>query len=100
MRRTSMRTRTLTALLLVFSLLASGIAAAQTPQPAQEKFDEDAINKIKEEGMKHSQVMDTLSYITDVSGARLTGSPNLRTAQEWAKSKLSAWGLQNARLEA
>ena len=85
-------------LMTVMISLASG--AAVTAQSPQEKFDQDAITKIKEEGMKHSQVMDTLSYLTDVPGARLTGSPNIRVAQEWAKSKLGAWGLQNAHLEA
>ena len=45
-------------------------------------------------------MMDTLSYLTDVPGARLTGSPNIKAAQEWAKQKLSAWGLQDAHLEA
>lgn len=82
--------------ILITSL--SGVAiSAQGPQ---EKFDQDAINKIKEEGMKRSQVMDTLSYLTDVPGARLTGSPNIKAAQEWAKQKLASWGLQNAHLEA
>jgi hypothetical protein len=85
-------------LLTILISLASG--AAVSAQGPQEKFDQDAITKIKEEGMNHSQVMDTLSYITDVPGARLTGSPNIRVAQEWAKQKLAAWGLQNARLEA
>ncbi len=77
--------------------LASAVAvSAQGP----EKFDQAAIDKIKEEGMKHSQVMDILSYLTDVPGARLTGSPGLKSAQEWAKQKLAGWGLQNAQLEA
>ena len=40
----------------------------------QEKVDLDAIYKIKDEGLNRSQVMDTLSYLTDVYGARLTGS--------------------------
>jgi carboxypeptidase Q len=93
-----MRKRTSTVLLLVISLLTSGTAAIA--QSAPEKVDEEAINKIKEEGMTRSQVMDTLSYITDVAGARLTNSPNIRNAQEWARNKLAAWGLQNARLEA
>ena len=85
-------------LLTILISLASGVAvSAQGPQ---EKFDQAAIDKIKEEGMKHSQVMDTLSYLTDVPGPRLTGSPNIKAAQEWAKQKLSAWGLQDAHLEA
>src|SRR5262245_33899396 len=91
--------RRYTALVLMFStvLLTGTTLRAQNPQ---EKFDQDAINKIKDEGMKNSQVMDILSYITDVSGARLTGSPNIRSAQEWARKRLSDWGLQNAHLEA
>lgn len=85
-------------LLTVLISLASGVAVgAQGPQ---EKFDQAAIDKIKEEGMKHSQVMDILSYLTDVPGARLTGSPNIKVAQNWAKTKLTEWGLQNAHLEA
>src|SRR5258708_26856410 len=84
-------------LLTILVSLASGVAVnAQGPQ---EKFDQDAITKIKEEGMNHSQVMDTLSYITDAPGARLTGPPNIRAAQEWAKQKLAAWGLQTSRLD-
>jgi carboxypeptidase Q len=90
--------RRYTAILLttLISLASSVAVSAQGPQ---EKFDQDAITKIKEEGMNHSQVMDTLSYITDVPGARLTGSPNIRVAQEWARQKLAAWGLQNSHLE-
>jgi hypothetical protein len=60
----------------------------------------DPIERIKEEGLKRSQVMATLSYLTDVIGPRLTGSPNLKRANEWTRDKLTAWGLSNARLEA
>src|SRR3977135_2542660 len=84
--------------LVVFSLLSSSVAVRAQVQP--EKVDTDAMAKIREEGMKHSQVMDILSYIADVGGARLTGSPNIRKAQEWAKKKLTDWGLTNAHLEA
>ncbi len=60
----------------------------------------DPIDRIKEEGLKRSQVMATLSYLTDVIGPRLTGSPNLKRANEWTRDKLKAWGLANAHLEA
>jgi carboxypeptidase Q len=60
----------------------------------------DPIERIKDEGMKRSQVMATLSYLTDVIGPRLTGSPNLKRANEWTRDKLAAWGLANAHLEA
>src|SRR5215216_8167385 len=87
-----------TVLLLLSSLLFSspGVGA----QAQQEKVDADAIAKIRDEGLKHSQVMNILSYLTDVSGPRLTGSPNIKSAQEWARGKLSQWGLQNVHLEA
>jgi carboxypeptidase Q len=84
--------------LLIASLLTSAVAARA--QEAQERVDLQAIEKIKEEGMKRSQIMDILSYMTDVHGPRLTNSPNLKAAQEWAKQKLGEWGIQNAHLEA
>ena len=77
-------------------LLAAPIAA-QAPQT--EKVDYDAIYKIKEEGLQHSQVMDTASWLTDVYGGRLTGSPNIKAAGDWTVKKLTEWGAQNARLE-
>lgn len=69
-------------------------AAAQTA-PAN-----DVIARIKNEGMNHSQVMQTLSYLSDVIGPRLTASPNMKRANEWTRDKMAEWGLQNARLEA
>ena len=60
----------------------------------------DPVDRIKEEGLKRSQVMATLSYLTDVIGPRLTGSPNMKRANEWTRDKLAAWGLANAHLEA
>ncbi|HJQ71599.1 MAG TPA: M20/M25/M40 family metallo-hydrolase [Blastocatellia bacterium] len=83
--------------LLIASLLTSAVtAAAQEPQ---EKVDLQAIEKIKDEGMKRSQIMDILSYMTDVHGPRLTNSPNLKAAQDWAVRKLTDMGIANARLE-
>jgi hypothetical protein len=61
----------------------------------------EAIALIKEQGLtSNSQVMATLSYLSDVIGERLTGSPNLKHANEWTKMKLEMWGLTNAHLEA
>jgi carboxypeptidase Q len=73
--------------------------AAQVAQSTSEKVDYDAIYRIKEEGFQHSQVMDTASWLTDVYGARLTGSPNIKAAGDWAVKKLAEWGGQNAHLE-
>lgn len=83
--------------LLIATLLTS--ASAGVAQEAQERVDLQAIEKIKEEGMKRSQIMDILSYMTDVHGPRLTNSPNLKAAQEWAIKKLGEMGIANAHLE-
>ncbi len=70
-------------------------AAAAQAAPAN-----DVIARIKDEGMNHSQVMQTLSYLSDVIGPRLTASPNMKRANEWTRDKMIEWGLQNAHLEA
>lgn len=61
--------------------------------------DSDAVARIKAEGMERSQVMATLSYLTDVIGPRLTGSPNMKRANMWTQDRLNNWGLYNAHLE-
>src|SRR5688572_27840265 len=87
------RARVLTAILLL--LLAMPIVA----QIQQERVDLDAIYKIKEEGLNRSQVMNTASYLTDVYGPRLTGSPQIKAAADWTKQKLTEWELANVNLE-
>ncbi len=83
--------------IVLFALLSLAIPIiAQMPQ---EKVDLDAIYKIKDEGLNRSQVMDTLSYLTDVYGSRLTGSPQIKAAAEWTKKKLTEWELVNVKLE-
>ncbi len=60
---------------------------------------EDAINVIKKHGLDKSQVMETASWITDVYGPRLTGSPMLDKATEWAQKQLKDWGMSNVHLD-
>lgn len=78
-----------TGLLLGTTLLSYG---------QDDKLDMTTIQKIREEGLQHSQVMETAFYLTDVNGPRLQG-PGFIKAANWAKGKLAGWGLQNARLE-
>jgi len=66
---------------------------------AQEKLDLETINRIKDEGLKNSKVMDIAFHLTDVNGPRLSGSPGFMKAANWAKSELEKWGLENAALE-
>ena len=82
---------------LLFScLLIAGIAGSAF---AQEPVDQAVIQKIRDEGLNHSKVMETAFYLTDVAGPRLAGSPGLRRAQNWAVNQLKSWGLANAKLE-
>jgi len=69
--------------------------AAQAPNQS----DLSAIYQIKDEGFNHSQVMDTMSYLTDVYGPRLTNSPGIKQAAEWATTKMKEWQLANVHLE-
>src|SRR5215472_8580693 len=91
--------RSIVVLLLLCAVTITGInAGAQGPKI--EKVDLDTIAKLKDTEMNHSQVMEILSYLTDVYGPRLTGSPNAVAAANWAKGKLAEWGGQDAHLEA
>lgn len=58
------------------------------------------IDKIRDEGLNRSQVMQHLSYLTDVIGPRLTNSPGMKRANEWTRDTMAKWGMQNAKLEA
>jgi hypothetical protein len=61
--------------------------------------DEDMIAKIREEGFQNSQVMDIAGYMTDVLGARLTLSQDMKRAQMWVKDKMEKIGLTNTIIE-
>src|SRR5438876_1200958 len=75
------------------------VAVPILAQISQEPVDLDGIYRIKDEGLNRSQVMETLSYLTDVYGPRLTGSPQIKAAAEWTKKKLMEWELANVNLE-
>ncbi|MEM6632685.1 MAG: M20/M25/M40 family metallo-hydrolase [Bacteroidota bacterium] len=59
----------------------------------------DAIYQIKKEGLQNSKVMDIAFQLTDVSGPRLTASPGLQRAKEYAVNILEEWGLDNVKEE-
>jgi Peptidase family M28 len=69
------------------------------PQPAKESLDLTMYQRIREEGLTHSHVMEYASALTDDIGPRLTGSPNLKRANEWTRDQLTAMGCSNAHLE-
>jgi hypothetical protein len=69
------------------------------PQPATENLDLTMYQRIREEGLGHSHVMDYASGLMDGIGPRLTGSPNLKKANEWTRDQFTAMGCANAHLE-
>ncbi|GIW88880.1 MAG: hypothetical protein KatS3mg108_3204 [Isosphaeraceae bacterium] len=74
--------------------------AAEREAEERAKALAEAISKIKEEGQNRSKVMETLEYLTDVIGPRLTASPGIKRANEWTRDKMMEWGLENGKLEA
>src|SRR4051794_38661231 len=83
------------------ALVVCAAAAALPLGAAGEKIDYEGINKIKQLGLnpQTSEVMEISSWLTDVYGPRLTGSPNTQKAGEWAVAKMKEWGLQHVALE-
>ena len=73
--------------------------AAALPFAAEERIDPELNSRIRDEGMNRSQVMRTLHFLTDVYGPRVTGSPSLKAAGEWAVKTMDGWGMKNAHLE-
>ena len=71
----------------------------ETPQPATENLDLSMYQRIRDEGLGHSHVMEYASALTDGIGPRLTGSPNLKHANEWTRDQFTAMGCSNAHLE-
>ncbi len=64
-----------------------------------DKVDFDALYRIKEEALQRSRIMETTSYLTDVYGPRLTGSPEIKEAADWVRRTLESWGLVNVHVE-
>jgi hypothetical protein len=83
------------------ALAAAAALALSLPIAAQvqERIDLDAVYRIKEEGFQRSRVMEYASWLIDVHGPRLTGSPLTRAAADYTVKELTALGLENVKLE-
>lgn len=79
--------------------VAGIVALVSTLAIGEERPDQQAFWKIRQEGTANSQIMQTLHVLTDVHGPRLTGSPNLKAAGEWAIQQMQSWGMKNGHLE-
>ena len=86
-------TRTVGALALALATMATGTApSAQTP-------DIGAIAAIKQEGLVRSEAMELVSWLSDVYGPRVTGTPAIEAAKAWAMDRLRGWGVEDVREE-
>ena len=88
--RVSARPRVVLVVVLL-GVAASLPLAGQSDEPV----DLDAVFAIKAEGFERSQVMELMSWLTDVHGPRLTGSPNLQAAADYTVEQFAEWGLSN-----
>lgn len=86
------------ALLASCTALVLGVFVSVSAQVA-EPMGLASLQRIKEEGFERSKVMDTVWWLTDRYGPRLTNSPQIRTAADWAVKTLTGWGLSNVKLE-
>ena len=77
----------------------AGTPSYELPQPVKEEVDYAMYDRIRDEGLHHSHVMEFASALMDGIGPRLTGSPNLHRANEWTRDQLTAMGCVNAHLE-
>lgn len=82
----------ISALLLLWSILVQTTPFVYAQQT-------DVNDKIRKEGMDNSKLMNTLHFLTDVYGPRLTGSPSHKAAADWAVKRMKEWGLDNVHLE-
>lgn len=87
-------------LVVAAAALLAGFGPAPAAQSiAQERVDLDAAQRIREEGLTRSQIPALAGYLTDVIGPRLTGSSNMKRANDWTAEQFRAWGLSNVTIE-
>src|SRR5450759_5854868 len=82
-------------LAILLTCVAVGSLAAQTT----EKVNTASIAKMRTEGLEKSQVAETMFWLSDRYGPRLTGSPYFEEAGDWAVKELQRYGVQNAHKE-
>lgn len=72
--------------------LALLVMIAAVPAGAQQADD---MNRVIDQGLNHSQVMQTAEHLMDAIGGRMTNSPQMRQAEAWTQAQFQSWGLKN-----
>jgi hypothetical protein len=93
---TSEETPNMRRILLVVALILS---IWTPPVSAEEPVDWEFVTRLRAEAFHRSQVMETITHLTDEIGPRLSGSPGMKAANEWTRDQLEEWGLENAVVE-
>jgi carboxypeptidase Q len=84
---------------IAYGATSAIVCAAIVGAAAADMVDEQVVARIKIEAFQHSQVMATATELIDVFGARLRGSPAYSAAADWARQRLTSWGLSNVAFE-
>jgi carboxypeptidase Q len=93
------RTKSRVSPVALLSVFLAGISAVCLAAGNGEDIDLNVVTRIRQEGFRNSKAMDILQELTDRIGPRVTGSPNMKCANDWAREKLIEFGLSNAHLE-
>jgi hypothetical protein len=80
-------------------MAAASVVAAIVPLAAQADSERSVLARIREEANRGSQIMQSVHVLADLYGPRVTGSPALKAAGEWAIRTMQSWGLTNGHLE-
>jgi carboxypeptidase Q len=81
-------------------VLAVMRATSARPAPEEKSAFATVDERILAEIHAHSEAIANLEYLSDNIGPRLTGSPQLKKANDWTREMFQKYGLSNAHLEA
>jgi carboxypeptidase Q len=97
--KTSRRTTAVLLSLFFTFVLSTSIAQEKDKTEKVDPQTLDMIGKIRYEGFHNSKIMEIATGLMEEIGPRLTGSPNMKKANDWTRQELESFGLVNAKLE-
>src|SRR6266481_5814149 len=95
-----MNSRRVVVVLCAVALVFAGVRAGSAKPAAEDTNAFAAADaQILSEVRDHSEAMQNSEYLGDSIGPRLTGSPQLKQANDWTAAKFREYGLTNVHLE-
>jgi carboxypeptidase Q len=80
-------------------LLLCGLTLTAVPMASLAPEIQQVYAQIRTEETNDSKIMWIIHEVADVYGPRVTGTPNLKAADDWAVKTMASWGLANTHLE-